>query len=74
MDIVSLSQGYLRVPWNISEEFSVRYSAIRVETSVDLKTLMFTLSILNDSKCMLEHCRIFKGLFSAAWHPVLVEQ
>ena len=72
-DTVSLYQGHLGVSWNTSEEFGVRYSAIRVETSVlyiivVLKTVRFAFS---DSPCMLEHCRVLKGLCSAAWHPLL---
>ena len=32
----------------------------------------FTLSVLNDSQCMLEHCKILQGLCSAAWHSLCV--
>ena len=39
--------------------------------SVALKTVGFPLSVLNDSHCMLVHCRMLKGFCSAAWQTLL---
>ena len=75
MDIVSLQQRNLRVPWSISEEFRIRYYVPGKEmdcfcVSVDLKTVGFILSVLNDSQYELEHCRTLKGLCSDAWNSL----
>ena len=39
--------------------------------SVELKPVGFAVSVLNDSQCMLEICRILKGLCLTAWHSLL---